>query len=274
MALLDVIKQNLSQLGDQRRAGAVGLGTTAAAEKMIQAGTGKAATTTTAPVTSTIGEQLAVQQTQQELAKLGDQAQLATADIEQKAATQQSREQLATEELNQKRSNYLSQYYNETSVVLSQLERERSKMTQEEQIAKLEQVGFNLALADDKYIYGIQDQGRRQRLDDETGFRIALQEAVNADMLDLFEENVEWQKAFDMSEREYTDWIASLDLNKAIELAAAQERADRIQTAAKFASTAVSVAAGAYENGSTTTNSDIDQNQYNIGVAEQNKDLA
>jgi hypothetical protein len=247
MALLDVIKQNLSQLGDQRKAGAVGLGTTAAAEKMIQAGTGKAATTTTAPVTSTIGEQLAVQQTQQELAKVGDQAQLATADIEQKAATQKSREQLATEELDQKRSNYLNQYYNETSAVLSQLERERSKMTQEEQIAKLEQVGFNLSLANDKYVYGIQDQGRRQRLDDETGFRIALQEAVNADMIDLFEDNIDWQKAFDMSEREYTDWLASMDINKAVELADAQERADRIEAAAEVGSTTVSAATKAYE---------------------------
>lgn len=282
MALLDTIKQNLSRLGDQRQAGAVGLGTTAAAQRMLQAGTGKAEQAGVAPATSTIGEQVAVQQTQQQLAQVGEQAQLAGAELEQRAATQQSREQLATEELTQRRNNFLNQYYRESSSVLSQLERERDKMSQEEQLAKMEQVGFTLKLADEQYIYALQDQGRRQRLDSESGFRISLQEAINADMVDLFKDNIEWQKAFDMSEREYTDWLASIDLNKAVELADAQERADRISAAANVGTTAVSATTKYYEkkNSNNSDNkmsdnemSDIDQNQYNISTADSRKNV-
>ena len=247
MALLDTIKQNLAKLGDTRQAGAVGLGTTEAAQRMLRAGQGKAEDLSAAPAASTIAEQVAVQQTQEGLAQVGEQAQMAGAELAQREATQKSKEQLATEELNQKRTNYLGQHYRETSSLLSQLERERSKLTLEEQTAKLEQIGFNLALADEKYIYQLQDQGRRQRLDSDVGFRVALQEAINADMVDLFKDNIEWQKAFDMSEREYQDWLAKLDINAALELQAAQARADRIQSAAQFGTTAVSAGAKYYE---------------------------
>jgi hypothetical protein len=275
MALLDTIKQNLSRLGDQRQAGAVGLGTTAAAQRMLQAGTGKAEQAGVAPATSTIGEQVAVQQTQQQLAQVGEQAQLAGAELEQRAATQQSREQLATEELTQRRNNFLNQYYRESSSVLSQLERERDKMSQEEQLAKMEQVGFTLKLADEQYIYALQDQGRRQRLDSESGFRISLQEAINADMVDLFKDNIEWQKAFDMSEREYTDWLASIDLNKAIELADAQEKADRISAAANLGTTAVSATTKYYSGKEPAEEdiSDLDKNQYDISTAESRENV-
>lgn len=249
MALLDTIKQNLAKLGDTRQAGAVGLGTTATTQQMLQAGTGKAEIPAAGPTTSTIGEQVAVQQAQQGLTQVGEQAQMAGAELAQREATQKSKEQLATEELNQKRANYLGQHYRETSALLSQLERERSKMTQEEQLAKMEQIGFNLALADERYVYQLQDQGRRQRLDSDVGFRVALQEAINADMVDLFKDNIEWQKAFDMSEREYQNWLANMDINAALQLQDAQARADRIQSAAQFGTTAVSTAAKYYEKG-------------------------
>ena len=271
MALLDTIKQNLSRLGDQRQAGAAGLGTTAAAQRMLQAGTGKAEQAGAAPATSTIGEQVAVQQTQQQLAQVGEQAQLAGAELEQRAATQQSREQLATEELTQRRDNFLNQYYRESSSVLSQLERERDKMSQEEQLAKMEQIGFTLKLADDQYVFALQDQGRRQRLDSEAGFRIGLQEAINADLVDLFRDDIEWQKTYDMSEREYTDWLANLDLEKALQVAEEQKRAEGIASAAKFGTTVLSAGLGYLEKKPKPGNediSDLDENQYDIFTAE------
>jgi hypothetical protein len=76
-------------------------------------------------------------------------------------------------------------------------------MSQQEQLLAMEQVAATQRLGNDKYLFELQDIGRRQRLDTELGMREAITKSVFANQLDLLKEDNAFNKLISLDDAEF-----------------------------------------------------------------------
>jgi len=109
--------------------------------------------------------------------------------------------------------------------ILDDLERGRARMTNREELHAIEMAGAAQRLANDKYMYELQDIARRNRLQDSMSFADALQKSVFKDEIDLFRDNVAFNELMDADDATFKKWLADIDINTALQIAAADAAA-------------------------------------------------
>ncbi|MEM4733287.1 MAG: hypothetical protein QXD70_02030 [Candidatus Bathyarchaeia archaeon] len=264
MAFLDNIQKNLMQGGNTAQQGA-GLGQSLSANPQAlqrlasQIQTGKAGTGLAAgdAELSNIQQQLAEQQTAAAAEQLQQEGTMEAAELgqQQEAAEMQvSQQEFETQE---RKLNLMQQYQQTLSTMLMEYEQSFAKLDARKQQAKLEQIGFLMRLADDKYITQLQINGRRARLENEYVFKENLQRAIFADELELLANNLMFRQLLNMDNREWKEQMQDIDVEFAIELAMAEAKSASTQAIVSGLGDTISAGAKFY-NTMTTPKSDND----------------
>jgi hypothetical protein len=215
--LLDAIRRNMQQAPQQQAPAAVGA--TQAAARLQQARGGKQVGATEGPQMSTVAEQVGIQQAQQGLQDVGQQAAIQSEQLAQRGAEQEQREQLAGAQIQQGRQINREQAAQEERNLISAFERERAGMSEEDRQAKMEQIGFVAALQDDEYMNKLQMEGARRRLDNDAEFRVALRQQFLTDMEDILRDDLQFRDLESLKQNDWERGMAKMDYGTAIKLA-------------------------------------------------------
>jgi hypothetical protein len=106
-----------------------------------------------------------------------------------------------------------------TSDLLESLRQEEGRLTLDQRGAALEQAAFGARLANDQYLYGLQDAGRRRRLDDANAFKLELQKQIFADRQSLLEDELSFKEMMALDEADFARLMSQLDVNAALQIA-------------------------------------------------------
>ncbi len=268
MAFLDNIQKNLMSGGNVNTQGA-GLGPTlssgpqalqrlASQVKTGKAGTGQAAGDAEL---SNVQQQLAEQQTAAAAEQLQQAGTIAATELGQQqtaAEMQVSQQEFETEE---RRLNLNQQYQQSLTNLITEYEQNFAQLDARKQQAKLEQIGFLMRLADDKYTTQLQINGRRARLENEYAFKENLQRAVFDDELELLSSNLMFRQLLNMDNREWKEQMQDIDIDFAMQIALAETKAASTQAVISGVGEVVTAGAKTYkefakppaENTQTTT---------------------
>lgn len=219
--LLDAIRKNRGAAAPSTAP----VGTTAAVSRSLATAASGRAAPATGPRISNLAEQQAATQGAQQLTQQREQTTLASGAVEQQVADQEQAESLAVRRVDEQRAGVEQRSEQAQLEILDRLEQNRTRLSQAEQIADIEQLGFQYRLGNEKYVYQLQDAGRRQRLTDETQFREALQEEVYGELTGILENELNWKRGMDVSDRDFAREIAKMDVRTAMEILNAEIRA-------------------------------------------------
>jgi hypothetical protein len=198
--------------------------TSSIAQALTTKATGKALAPAAQPAISNIAEQASAQQAQS--LQLGQTAQAATAqrELESQARAQEGEIDFAKREASEKQAQAQRALLTQSSRILDSYEQGQREIDYNKNAASMEQLGFNLRLSNSQYIDRLQREGRRNRLDNDLSFREALQRTIFDDEEDLFSSDLDFRRALRADDREFTERMASISLDDAINLANAQSR--------------------------------------------------
>lgn len=221
--LLDNIKN--AAMASKKPQGQVG-GAAEATFKDVQAGTGKQVTSTPSGQ-SNVAEQLGIAQQQEAQSQVTDQLQQQQVQAglteEQQAVQQEQFDNQQKMESRAADQNYQQQLDN----MYNNLSQNYQKMDQEERELNMEQLAFDQRLDNEQYINGLQDRGRRARLDDANNFREEMRKQVIGEQLALLESEydnrmyeAEKQDAYSLEQARADAAFAKTMLNSALDDAA------------------------------------------------------
>jgi hypothetical protein len=245
MALLDKINQQRQAQPQQQ------LGQTEAVNKLLQAKSGKAATTG-APVDTTAeaaladqvrGEQRAMSQA---AALEGVQAAQQSAGIAQQAGQAADNLQMAKKSMEANRDRILADLQMRAA-------QEAEKLGLNKQEAAMQARLFEKRLTNEKYLQELAQEGNIKRLKDERSFRLAMQEQIFGRDLALMLDGQEFQGALNMGNRDFQEWLNTISLKDAWKLTtAAIKQQTTAQTMSAFTGgLQAGMSAGSLTKGST-----------------------
>ena len=253
MSILETLKQNNQPqtTATPTAAATPGLGRI---QNLYRAKTGKAVSDT-GPQASSLqakiqeGQNIAqAEQGQQQANTLMMGLEQAEAGQEQKKEQQ---EQVLSQNLVEKQAEFTNRAidtYREFSQKGVQLDNRRDR-------AKAEQLGFDLRLSNDKYITNLESQGRRARLDDAAGFQEELMRSIFGEELDMLNDSLDFRAMMSADEREFNDMMAAIDLDFAMQISKAENKAASNRMIWEGAGTAASGAARAYSSSDSSSDS-------------------
>ena len=220
--LSDIIGQNLQK---KRTAGTTD--ETAAAERLLGAKAGKAAAIGpgTGPARSAMGERAAVSQTQGKLDELRERGAMRAEQLRgtEMEMAQKEAQQVAASE--QARQEFKDQAKREELAIFDELEASKKDLGSKQNIAKMEQLGFVLGLQDEQYVFDLQQQGQKQRLDDDLAFKEALQKSIYEDMHKLAQDDIKFKEMMNADGRDFDMKLAKMGMDDALKLAAMESDA-------------------------------------------------
>ena len=225
----------------------------------LAAKSGKAGATT-GPAISNIQEQAALEDfsalaTQQQKA---GQLDVAAQQQQQQAQEQQFAQQQQRIQIDQ--SQAISAFNQSVDRIDNQLERLGKYLDSKRGQDALEQALFVRRLADDKYVFKLNQDGQIRRLEDANAFAIEAGKAAFANQLELFDNQVRFDEMMQMGYAEFRKELAKMDIATATqiintEIASANKTA-MYSAAADFVGTGVKMAATEYtdaKSGDKTT---------------------
>ena len=106
-----------------------------------------------------------------------------------------------------------------TKDLLEDFERAQYKMTGQEQVFALEQIGAAHRLSNEKYTYNLANEGRKHRLNSSLAFEETLQQPVFEDEIDILRGSIDFRSLLDEDEAEFTKRMAEIDITTALEIA-------------------------------------------------------
>jgi len=239
-SLLDVVQQNMTQpvsapLEDQ----------TQKARKLLAARSGKS--TAGLGAESSIAEQAAVEQTGQGLVDVQRQGQLGALELTAKQQSTQAGEQQSRAELDLKRRQIEQAASRQKQQILMQLGQERQKLTQDQKLARAEQLAHVMRLEDKKYTDKLEMKAKLENLSNSLKFREAQQKAIFGSNLELLKQQLGYADLLAASERDFTERMADIDLNFALEVMDNQMADEREAAKINAASGIVSSSVNAYD---------------------------
>jgi len=241
--LLDTLKKNLGQVG-QPEAVADETGTV---QQLLSARKGIVGPATAlGPKGLSVAETAARGETQQQLADVGQAAQLQATQIGQAAQAQQQQQSQQEANLAFQRQQNKLQSRIQTESILRGLEQGRASLSEDKRQAGMEQVAANLRLQTDSYINQLQQEGYKARLQDDLSFDLALKKQIAADNISLLQLKLDNQTLLDSNDRDFKKQLAQIDMNTAIQMAkqdaAFSAQQGQIQTFGQLATTVIGVA--------------------------------
>jgi len=254
--LLDTLRQN-SQVGQQ--------GVTDETSKLatlLRAKSGKAVGGS-GVVSSNLGEQAAVAQTNQQLQQqVAPQAAIQQAGMAQQASQIQQQETQQRADIAQSRRFDTVQNKIKTDQLLKDLERNKGEIDVAKQGAQLEQLGANLRLQNKKYVDDLQREGQLARLNDDAAFREAALRSAMGNKMEIVNKTIDNNTILSANDREFKKKVAQIDIATAYNMFNADMAAGKQQAMwggiGSLAKAGIA-AYGAYSSQpSTATASDID----------------
>lgn len=257
-SLQDTIRANLTgqTLAPEHRTGAA-TDQTGALQSLLSARGGKAVGGgAPTPRLSNVQEQVQQNLARQQAEQQQQTGQLQATQIEQAAAGQKQQMEQQVAQVEQSRVEAIDRYTAESERLLRDFSREGQQLNFQKDAAKLEQLGFNLRLADDKYLNKLQIEGKRARLDNDRNFEYELAKSVFADEQELFNSNLQFKSLMRAKDREFERELSNIDIASALQIASARADAANSATLWTGLGNVVSsgiAAYGAYTNKPQTT---------------------
>lgn len=226
--LLERIQQNIGALGGQSTTGGGGgMGDqTLKARNLLAARSGKALSPS-APAISAVGEQAAVNETQQQMGQVQQAGQMASAGIAQQVAAQEQDFSNAQRELNTRKQQLEQQARQRSGAILSELEQNRTQLNLDRDRAKLEQLSSDLALQDRKYVDELTRTGEMKRLNNKLNFDNEMALAVMGDSTEVLKKYLGNQSVLGASDRDFRRAMGRMEIGDALRLARIESRTAR-----------------------------------------------
>lgn len=213
--LLDTIKQNREQLAGQQ---APMTDQTQKIQTLMRAKSGKAIGSGEAAASS-LGEQSAVQQTQDQLGQLGQNLQIQQKADETAQKAQDQQTQQARSDITQATRFNTVQNQMKANQILNDLSQQKGELDLDKDRARLEQASFILAMGDKQYTDELQQIGQRRRLDNEADFNQEMQQLAFGNNLDLLKSKLASGDILAASDREFNKAMSKLSIEDAIKIA-------------------------------------------------------
>lgn len=213
--LLETIQKNRQQVLGQQ---APVTDETQRIRELLRAKSGKAASSSASNI-SNIGEQAAVDQTNQQLASLIPQATIQSQQENVAAAGQMQQQKQQKQEISQARNFNNVQNNIRTQQLLSSLERDKGELDLDRDRAKLEQTSFLLAMQDKQYTDQLEAIGKRRRLDNAQVFASEMQDLAFGQYLGLLQDKLNKNDILAASDREFAEMMNNLSIQDAIKIA-------------------------------------------------------
>lgn len=170
-------------------------------------------------VSSNLGEQQAVANTNQQIQQeVAPQAAIQNAGLEQQQAGIQQQEQQQRSDIAQSRRFDTLQTRIKTDQILSDLERNKGKIDLARDGARLEQLGSNLRLENQKYVQDLQREGSRARLNDELAFREATARATMGNNMEIMNKSIDNNTFLKANDRDFKRKVAQIDIGSAYQM--------------------------------------------------------
>lgn len=223
--LLQKLQQNLGQAtASTEPAG----GETALVQQMLAAKKGIVGTPAQmGPQGLAVGDIAARAPAQQQLAQLGQAAQLQGVAIGQAAAGQEEEQRQREQAVEAQRAETSLRGRIQTESILQNLEQGRAELGEKQRQLGLEQVASNLRLQDRKYVDDLRREGERARLKEDLSFDEALKKSIFADNMELLKLKIGNRSILDASDRDFNKALASMDINEAIRIQRSSMESDK-----------------------------------------------
>lgn len=197
---------------------------------------------------SALGERLANVNTLMSASALQQAGTMQSEAQQQQAEAQQQQFQGQTAQLNQEHINAVEQYNNQVAGILQGGVEQLRQMTLADDKSKVEQLGLMLRLGNDKYVDQLNQKAAVARIDNEASFKLALNQSVFAQESNLFGSSLQFRNYLQADERQSVAQLAQMDLDFALQVATADNKAAAAQTMwsgiGTIAGTAASAAIG------------------------------
>lgn len=251
--LLEKLQQNLGGIAGPAQSGSE----TQQVQRLLAARKGitlPAGGTQLGPQGLAVGEMAAQAGAQQQLAQVGQAAQLQATATEQAAAGQEEQQRQQEQELAGRREESALRNRIQTESVLRNLEQGRAELGEKQRQQGLEQVAANLRLQDAQYIDNLRREGDRARLKEDLSFSEQLKKSIFEDNVGIARMRLQNKALLNANEREFSRALAQMDIDSAIQ--AARDNLKSSSEAAMIGGAASLGMAGLNAYGSGTFDSD------------------
>jgi hypothetical protein len=211
--LLDSINKQLGTPGQ-----APALGATQQVGGLLRAKLGKASTTGAVPAQSNVQEQLAQQDTQNQLKSVANVGAIQGEAMQQQAADQNLQASQQQAQHQETRAGLQDQFSRQTNQILDDLRNNRAQLNTSQQLAKMEQAGFMIRGMNDQYVNELKRQGQLGRLNNNVNFREAAAQDIMSDEMELFKNQMEFKQMFDMNDRAFNEQLSAMSDNFALKM--------------------------------------------------------
>lgn len=211
--LLDTIKQQLATPG-----AAPELGQTEQVGGLLRAKLGKQAAPSTTPAQSTIGEQLAQQETRAGLQDIARQGQIVGMQQGEQAADARQREQQQKEQSRIQLSQMEHDFANKSANILDDLRANQANLSASQRMAKMEQAGFLARGANENYVKELKRQGQLNRLQNDQEFKYEAARNIFANQEDLLRDDLKFRSMMDADARSFEEALANMSDDFALKM--------------------------------------------------------
>lgn len=225
MALLDDVKKSLTsgfqvpQFGQSERLKELQTG---AAGREVMGGEG-------GPQQGSLAETVAAAAAKQQQQEDVLQGQMAAAGLEQQAQQQKQEFEQRGAQLDEQTLNIRQQMQNKTQEILQDFVQRRDELDMKQNTSRLQFALASMRLSNDDYLDKLEAEASRSRLEDQAAFEWELTQSVMKDEMDLFKNDLTFKAAMNADERTFKEYIAEMDIDQAIQLAAIEAEAAETQ---------------------------------------------
>jgi hypothetical protein len=195
-------------------------------QQLIQAKTGKAPVATTGPRRTNLLEQQAAAMGRAETTQLLGEAQLAQAGQQQQMNIQQQQAQQQAQQMEQGVQEKKAALRAKADELYANVKTSYAEMDTSRKVAAFEQLGFMYSLSNDKYIDRLNTEATKRRLENKIQEELALKAAVFSEQLDLLKSNLQFKRMIDLQEDRMLQALNAMDIEMAIQIAAADTAAE------------------------------------------------
>jgi len=205
----ETIKQNL---GAKQQAEATD--NTGAAKKLLRGKMGKAGGT--ALPSSSLAEQQGVAATQSNLDQQATQGMAQSRSIDQAQRAGEMKQENTLKDMDQQRDQVAQQLSQQTTSLLNNLERSGKELDVNRDGSAIEQLGFDIAMNDKKYMADLASEGKRNRLTNDLSFKEGMQKAAFEDMESILKDDLTFKKMMGADKRAFNEEMSRMDVTTAM----------------------------------------------------------
>lgn len=238
MALLDQVKKSLTsgfQLPQFGQSESLKQLQAATAGREVVGGQG-------GPQQGSMAEMVAAAAAKQQQKEDVLQGQMAVEGLEQQEREQEQQFEQRLGALNEEELNMRQRAQNQAQQILQDFTQRRGELDFKENSARVQFAVASMRMSNDDYLDQLEVEGARARLDDQTAFEWELTNTIMSAEMELFKNDLSFKAAMNADDRAFKEYIAEIDINQALTLAAMQTEAD--ETAAQYQAIGTAVSAG------------------------------